>query len=63
MASWADALLFGLTLLAFVIGLSSVIMGILPAPAGGMKEKVEYGFFGVAALVISLVLYVALVWQ
>ncbi len=62
MTSWADAVLFAVTLFAFVTGVSSLIMGMIPAPSNGMKEKVEYTFFGVSGLVISLLLYIALVW-
>lgn len=64
MAEWGEAILFGFTVLAFVLGLSSIIMGFLPQPAegNGMKEKVEYGFFGLSGLVICLLLYIALVW-
>lgn len=65
MAEWGEALLFGVAVLAFVLGLSSIIMGFIAQPAGAaneMKEKVEYGFFGVAGLVISLLFYIAIVW-
>ncbi len=66
MADWGNAVLFAATVLAFVLGLSSIIMGFLPQPAGaegnGMKEKVEYGFFGVSGLVIGVLLLVALNW-
>lgn len=65
MAAWGEAFVFGLTVLAFTLGVSSIIMGFLPQPAGkafGMKEKVEYGFFGVTGLVAGLLLTVALVW-
>lgn len=63
MAEWGEAILFGLTVLAFVLGLSSIIMGFLPQPAGnGMKAKVEYGFFGLSGLVICLLLFIALNW-
>lgn len=66
MAEWGSAVLFAATVLAFVLGLSSIIMGFMPQPAGaagnGMKEKVEYGFFGFSAIVIGLLLLVALVW-
>lgn len=57
-----EAILFGFTVLAFALGLSCVIMGFLPSPAGGMKEKVEYAFFGVTGLVVGLLLTIALVW-
>ncbi len=62
MASFAEAGLFGLVVLTFVLGLSSIIMGVIPSPAHGMKEKVEYGFFGVSFLVLGLLLTIALVW-
>ncbi len=57
-----EAILFGFTVLAFALGLSCIIMGFLPSPAGGMREKVEYGFFGVTGLVAGLLFTVALVW-
>lgn len=66
MSDWGSAILFAATVLAFVLGLSSIIMGFLPQPEGaegsGMKEKVEYGFFGVSGLVIGLLLLLALNW-
>lgn len=65
MSEWGEALVFGLTVLTFALGLSSIIMGLLPAPAGktyGLKEKVEYGFFGVTGLVLGLLLSIALAW-
>ena len=63
MSSWAEAGLFGLTILTIVLGVSSLLMGIIPSPTHGMKEKVEYGFFGVSSIVISVLLIVAIVWQ
>ncbi|GAB5379952.1 MAG: hypothetical protein Alis3KO_14950 [Aliiglaciecola sp.] len=57
-----EAILFGLTVFSFVIGVSCVIMGFIPSPAGGMREKVEYSFFGVTGLVIGLLLLIALMW-
>ncbi|MCV2884693.1 hypothetical protein OE749_08290 [Aestuariibacter sp. AA17] len=65
MAEWGEALMFGVALVAFVLGLSSIIMGFMAQPAseqGAMKEKVEYGFFGVSGLVISLLFYIGIVW-
>ena len=65
MAQWGEAFLFGVALLTFVLGVSSIIMGVLPQPEGathGMKEKVEYGFFGAAGLVICLLLSLAIAW-
>ncbi|GAA0853984.1 hypothetical protein [Aliiglaciecola litoralis] len=57
-----EAIFFGITVLAFVIGISCVIMGFLPSPASGMREKVEYSFFGITGLVIGLLFLVALIW-
>ena len=62
MASWAEAGLFGLTILTIVLGLSSIIMGIIPSPAHGMKEKIEYGFFGVSSIIVGILLTLAIVW-
>ena len=62
MASWAEAGLFGLIVLSVVLGISSILMGIIPSPAHGIKEKVEYSFFGLAAIVIGILLTVAMVW-
>lgn len=65
MTEWGEAILFGFTVLAFALGASSLIMGFLPQPAGeagGIKSKVEYGFFGAAGLVIAVLLLVALTW-
>lgn len=58
MNEWVGALTFGVALVAFVLGLSSIIMG---ASANGdsgtvMQERVEYGFFGVTGLVVCLLM-------
>ena len=65
MAAWGEAFLFGVTVLAFVLGVSSIIMGFLPqtTEGNGMKEKVEYGFFGISGLVVALLLFIALNWK
>lgn len=61
MGQWAEALVFGLALLAFVVGFSSIIMGFLPTRSNGVediKNKIEYGFFGLGGLVMcGLVAY------
>lgn len=62
MSSWAEAGLFGLTVLTIVLGISSILMGVIPSPAHGIKEKVEYGFFGVSSIVVAVLLVLALVW-
>lgn len=63
MGNWVEALLFGLALLAFVLGVSSIIMAMVYKPVAaeaGMKSKVEYGFFGVTGLVLGLLFVYAL---
>jgi hypothetical protein len=63
MAEILNAALFGLVVLAFTLGLSSVIMGFICNPVNQddiMKERVEYGFLGVVGLVFSIVLAYAL---
>ena len=62
MASWVEAGLFGLTVLTLVLGISSILMGVIPSPAHGIKEKIEYSFFGVSSIVIAVLLIVLLVW-
>ena len=54
MNEWIGAIGFGAGLIAFVLGLTSIIMGFMTAKAGaeGMQEKIEYGFFGVSGLVV-----------
>jgi len=49
-------------LIAFTLGLSSIVMGFMTAKAGaeGMQEKIEYGFFGVTGLVLCLLMAYAL---
>ncbi|KXI29544.1 hypothetical protein [Paraglaciecola hydrolytica] len=62
MGNWLEPLIFGLALVAFVLGLSSLIMSALPQPAGAetMKTKVEYSFFGIAGIVVCIVCAYAL---
>lgn len=54
MSEWFNALLFGLAVVALVLGLSSIIMGFLSDKTGAeaMKERIEYGYLGVSALAI-----------
>ncbi|MBN7821892.1 hypothetical protein KJY73_21155 [Bowmanella sp. Y26] len=57
MSNWTEAVLFGLALMAFVLGFSSIIMAMIHKPVlvdDVMKEKVEYGFFGVTGLVLCI---------
>lgn len=62
MTDWINAIMFGVGLIAFVLGLSSVIMGFMSSSDGnkGMQEKIEYGFFGVSGLVVCLLMGYAL---
>ena len=63
MGNWSEAILFGVALVAFVLGMSSVIMGFIGSDGSAeeaVKSKVEYGFFGVTGLVICMVMIYAL---
>ena len=62
MNEWISAIGFGAGLIAFVLGLTSIIMGFMTAKAGaeGMQEKIEYGFFGVSGLVVCVLMVYAL---
>ena len=62
MGNWNDAILFGFALIAFVLGFSSIIMGFLPQPSSqaAMKNRIEYGFFGVSGIVLFILFVYAL---
>jgi hypothetical protein len=62
-SNWYEPILFGFTLITFVLGISSIIMSFLPTPEGGnvLQSKVEYGFFGVSAMALFAVFVYALV--
>ena len=58
--AFGNTLLFGLMMLALVLGVSCVVMAIITGKKGaeGMKERIEYGFFGVSGLgVMGLLAY------
>ncbi|UAA38694.1 hypothetical protein KIH87_18855 [Paraneptunicella aestuarii] len=59
MGDWGSAFLFGLMLVAFVLGLSSIIMSFFqPVSDSAIKHRIEYGFFGVSGLIVTaLMLY------
>ncbi|QJR81600.1 hypothetical protein CA267_012890 [Alteromonas pelagimontana] len=59
MNEWISAIGFGIGLLAFVLGVTSIIMSFMTSEKG-MSEKVEYSFFGVAGIVICMVMGYAL---
>ncbi|MCU7553745.1 hypothetical protein OCL06_03925 [Alteromonas sp. ASW11-19] len=58
MSDWINAIMFGVMLLAFTLGVSCIIMGFLSSSTGqkAMQEKIEYGFFGVSGLVLCMLL-------
>lgn len=58
MTDWTNAIMFGVMLVAFTLGLSCIIMGFLSSSTGnkGMQEKIEFGFFGVSGLVVCLLM-------
>ena len=62
MADWINEIMFGVALIAFTLGLSSIVMGLMTAKAGaeGMQEKIEYGFFGVTGLIVCMLMAYAL---
>lgn len=62
MNEWLSAGFFGVALVAFVLGISSIIMGFMVNSQGEnvMQQRVEYGFFGVSGLVICLLMGYAL---
>ncbi|MFC3093641.1 hypothetical protein DRW07_09190 [Alteromonas sediminis] len=58
MNEWVNALVFGAALVAFVLGLSSIIMGFMVGAnsENPMAERIEYGYFGVSGLVVALLM-------
>lgn len=63
MSNWGEAVIFGFALVAFVLGLSSIIMGFIHKPADAetlLQQRVEYGFFGVTGLVLFILFSYAL---
>lgn len=53
MSEWINSIVFGIGILAFVLGISSIIMAFIATRStpSGMQEKIEYGFFGVSGLI------------
>jgi hypothetical protein len=53
-----NGFLFGATALALILGLSCIVMAFLTqkSDAQGLREKIEYGFLGVASLTITFLL-------
>jgi len=53
-----DGILFAGGLLALILGLSCIVMGFLSDKTGAeaIQERIEYGFFGVSGLVITLLM-------
>ncbi|WP_416307331.1 hypothetical protein [Neptunicella sp. SCSIO 80796] len=63
MSTWPEAFVFGAMLVAFVLGLTSLIMSFMNQPVSAeesIKLKVEYGFFGISGIIISMVLAYAI---
>ena len=58
MGEWVDAILMGMLMLMFVLGLSTILMGVTASEKDGpvIQQRVEYGFMGVSALVICLLM-------
>lgn len=57
----ADTILFGLMMLALVLGVTCIVMAFLSDKKGAeaLKERIEFGFFGVSGLAIMALLAVA----
>jgi len=58
--AFANTLLFGALILTLVIGLSCIVMAFISTKSGAeaYKERIEYGFFGVASLgIMGLLVY------
>lgn len=57
----ADTILFGLMMLALVLGITCIVMAFLSDKKGAeaLKERIEFGFFGVSGLAIMALLAVA----
>lgn len=53
-----DTLLSGAMLLALILGLSCIVMAIFTGKSGAdaLKERIEYGMFGVSGLAITALL-------
>lgn len=53
---------FGVMMIAFILGLSCIIMAAISTKQGGeaMRERVEYGFMGVSGVAISALMLYAL---
>ena len=57
----ANTVLFGLMMLALILGLTCVVMAFLSDKTGAeaLKERIEFGFLGVSSLAIMALLAVA----
>lgn len=58
MSEWIDVILFGVVLVVFILGLSSIVMGFMSSKEGSevLYERIEMGYLGVFGLVVCLVL-------
>ncbi len=62
MSEWINAIVFGVGVVAFVLGISSIILAVISTKSteSGMQEKVEYGFFGATGLIVCALMAYAL---
>lgn len=62
MGNWSDAILFGFAVIALVLGISSIIMSFISQPSQQdvIKNRVEYGFFGITGVVLFCLFLYAL---
>lgn len=57
-----SSLTFGVLILTLVLGLSCIVMTVITDKSGteALQERIEYGFLGVASLVIALLMIYAM---
>lgn len=58
MSDWINPIIFGVALIAFTLGMSSIVMGFMSGKEGSeaLHEKIEMSYLGVSGLVVSLVM-------
>lgn len=59
MSDWIDVILFGVVLVVFILGMSSIVMGFMFGKEGSevFYECIEMGYLGVSGLVVSLLMF------
>ncbi|WP_371195392.1 hypothetical protein [Glaciecola sp. SC05] len=62
MSELLSTLMFGLMMVALVLGLSCIVMTFISTKSGkeALQERIEYGFLGVSCLVVALLMVYAM---